>query len=172
MTKNPCVVIRIAEFSDAPAIAQLLHDSFVGYEQLYTKKAFASTVLGVYKIKERIYSKRTLLALVDGVINGTISLIPADDTLYIKSVAVSPDARRKGLAKAMMKYAENVAVKKKFHYMELTTTHFLTEAIKLYESFGFELHGQKDLYGTPLMRMIKDLKSAVISQNQKQLIIN
>jgi ribosomal protein S18 acetylase RimI-like enzyme len=169
--KNPCIVLRVAEFSDATAIAQLLHDAFVGYQHLYTKKAFAATVLGVYKIKERIYNKRTWVVLVDGVINATISLIPADDTLYIKSVAVAPDARRKGLGKGMMKHAENVAVKRKFRYMELTTTHFLSEAIKLYENFGFEHRGQKDLYGTPLMRMVKDLKSAVISQNKKQLAL-
>jgi ribosomal protein S18 acetylase RimI-like enzyme len=86
-------------------------------------------------------------------------------------VAVAPDARGKGLAKGMMKHAESVAVKRKFRYIELTTTSFLTEAIKLYESFGFEHHGQKDLYGTPLMKMVKDLRSAVISQNEKQLAI-
>ena len=169
--KKSCIVIRVAEFADATSISDLLNEAFSEYKHLYTRKALTATVLGVYKIKERIYNKRTWVVLVDGVINGTISLIPADDTLYIKSVAVAPVARGKGLGKAMMKHAENLALKMKFHYMELTTTHFLTDAIKLYEGFGFEHRGAKDLYGTPLMRMVKDLKSPAFLETRKQLTI-
>jgi len=166
MTINPnCkIIIRLADFSDATDIADLLKDSFSEYKKLYTKRAFTETILGVYKIKERVYNKRTWIILVDGVIRGTISLIPAHDTMYIKSVAVAPMARGRGLGKLMLEHAEHEAKRMRLRYLELTTTHFLSEALRLYENFGFEQRRQKDLYGTPLIRMIKDLKPSVFAK--------
>jgi len=164
--RNCQIIIRLADFSDATDIADLLKDSFSEYKDLYTKRAFTETVLGVYKIKERIYNKRTWIILVDGVIKGTMSLIPAHDTLYIKSVAVAPTARRRGLGKLMLEHAEHEAKRMRLRYLELTTTHFLSAALRLYENFGFEQRGQKDLYGTPLIRMIKDLKASIFSLNK------
>jgi ribosomal protein S18 acetylase RimI-like enzyme len=160
---NCQIIIRLADFSDATDIADLLKDSFSEYKNLYTKRAFTETVLGVYKIKERIYNKRTWIILIDGAITGTISLIPAQDTLYIKSVAVAPMARGRGLGKLMLDHAEHEAKRMRLRYLELTTTHFLSAALRLYENFGFEQRGQKDLYGTPLIRMIKDLRPGVFS---------
>jgi ribosomal protein S18 acetylase RimI-like enzyme len=162
--RNCQIIIRLADFSDATDIADLLKDSFTEYKKLYTKRGFTETVLGVYKIKERIYNKRTWIILVDGVLRGTMSLIPANDTLYIKSVAVAPEARRRGLGKLMLNHAEHEAKRMKLRYLELTTTHFLSAALQLYENFGFEQRGQKDLYGTPLIRMIKDLRPSVFSK--------
>jgi ribosomal protein S18 acetylase RimI-like enzyme len=168
MTKNSnCkIIIRHADFSDAIEIADLLKDSFSQYKNWYTKRAFTETVLGVYKIKERIYNKRTWIILIDGAISGTISLIPAHDTLYIKSVAVAPIARKRGLGKLMLDHAEHEARELRLRYLELTTTHFLSAAKRLYENAGFEQRGQKDLYGTPLIRMIKDLKPGIFSLNK------
>jgi len=162
--RNCQIIIRLADFSDATDIADLLKDSFGEYKKLYTKRAFTETVLGVYKIKERIYNKRTWIILIDGAIRGTISLIPANNTLYIKSVAVAPVARRRGLGKLMLDHAEHEAKGMRLRYLELTTTHFLSAALQLYENSGFEQRGQKDLYGTPLIRMTKDLKPSVFSK--------
>ena len=164
--RNCKIIIRLADFSDATEIADLLKDSFSEYKNLYTKRAFTETVLGVYKIKERIYNKRTWIILIDDAISGTISLIPAHDTLYIKSVAVAPIARKGGLGKLMLDHAEHEAKRLRLQYLELTTTQFLSAAKRLYETVGFEERGQKDLYGTPLIRMIKDLKSGVFSLNK------
>ena len=164
--RNCQIIIRLADFSDATEIADLLEDSFSEYKNLYTKKAFTETILGVYKIKERVYNKRTWIVSIDGAISGTISLIPANGTLYIKSVAVAPEARRRGLGILMMKHAEHEAGRMRLRYLELTTTHFLSAAIRLYQNLGFEQRGQKDLYGTPLIRMLKDLKPNIFSRNK------
>jgi ribosomal protein S18 acetylase RimI-like enzyme len=161
---NCQIIIRLGDFSDATDIADLLKDSFMEFKQSYTKRAFTETVLGVYKIKERIYNKRTWIILVDGAISGTMSLIPAHDTLYIKSVAVAPSARRRGLGTLMLDHAEHEAKRMRLRYLELTTTHFLSAARRLYENFGFEQRGQKDLYGTPLIRMIKDLRTGALGK--------
>lgn len=160
------ILIRLAANSDAATIASILLRSFEEYRQSYTRKAFLETTLGIYKIKARVYNKTIWVAVLDDTICGTISLVPDGNTLHIKSVAVTPSARRRGLGKEMMKHAESIALKRGFHFLELTTTPFLHEAIKLYEGFGFTTHGHKDLYGTPLIRMVKNLKPTTFPLNK------
>jgi len=166
------VVIKLAGSSDANTIARLLVCAFEEYKQLYTKRAFSATTLGPYKIKERIYKQSIWVALVDDVVCGTISFVLEGNTLFIKSVAVAPLARKKGVGKAMMKHAEATALNLGLAFLELTTTPFLHEAIKLYETFGFTACGQKDLYGTPLVRMVKNLKPAHLSSNKNVYVFH
>ena len=166
------IVIKLAGSSDATTIARLLVTAFEEYKQLYTKKAFSATTLGPYKIKERIYNQAIWVALFDGVVCGTISLVPDGNTLFIKSVAVAPFARKRGVGKLMMKHAEATALNLGLTFLELTTTPFLCKAIKLYESFGFTARGQKDLYGTPLIRMVKNLKPTHVSSNKNVYVFH
>ncbi|HEV8284411.1 MAG TPA: GNAT family N-acetyltransferase [Chitinophagaceae bacterium] len=170
-TKRENIKIRVAVPEDAMTISILLYEAFNEYKSLYTEKAFAATLLGIPKIEERIYNRTTWIALYDNVISGTISLMNSNGSLYIRSVAVAPPAQRKGLGKALMKHAESEALKKGFQQLELTTTPFLFEAIRLYESLGFEPCGSEDLYGTPLIKMTKILKPAVsvINKNNTAL---
>jgi len=166
------VVIKLADNSDASTIAGLLVSAFEEYKQLYTKRAFSVTTLGPYKIKERIYNQVIWVAVVDGVVCGTISLIPEGNTLFIKSVAVAPFARKRGVGKQLMEHAEAMALNLGLGFLELTTTPFLHEAIKLYERFGFIACGHKDLYGTPLIRMVKNLSPAHLSSNKNVYVFN
>src|SRR5258705_11356357 len=108
------IEIRLAESGDEGLIAELLYDAFVGYKYLYTEKAFDATILGIAKIKERIDSKTMWVALFKGVIRATLSLTSTGDELYVRSVAVSPIVRRKGLGKALMTHAEGEAIKMGF----------------------------------------------------------
>jgi ribosomal protein S18 acetylase RimI-like enzyme len=156
-TRNS-IKIRLAKTREAFAISDLLRHSFAEYKSLYTEKAFEATVLSVHEIETRIKKNAVWIALYNDAIAGTVSLIPNDDGIFIKSVAVAPIARRKGLGKELMKHAEETAIKKEVKYLELTTTPFLFEAIRLYEYFGFRQNGYDDLYGTLLIRMIKYLR--------------
>jgi GNAT superfamily N-acetyltransferase len=156
------IEIRLAESGDEGLIAGLLYDAFVGYKYLYTEKAFDATILGIAKIKERIDSKTMWVALFKNVIRATLSLTPTNDELNVRSVAVSPIARRKGLGKALMIHAEGEARKMGFQQLDLTTTTFLFEAIRLYEDLGFERCGFEDLFGTQLIKMKKNLKPAIV----------
>ena len=167
---NSNIVIRLAKDGDAATIASLLHDSFFEYRSLYTEKAFVATTLAISKIQQRIDDRTIWVALLENVISGTISLLPVDGGLYIKSVAVAPAARGKGLGKTLMKHAEHEALKMNLRSVELTTTLFLFEAIKLYDSLGFEPFGFEDLYGTELIKMKKNLKpGTVLLENDNSL---
>ena len=169
--KNSDIMIRLAKAEDGATIASLLHDSFLEYKSLYTEKAFVATTLAISKIQQRIDDRTIWVAWLDNVISGTISLLPVDRGLYIKSVAVAPAARGKGLGKALMKHAEHEALKMNLRTLELTTTPFLFEAIKLYDSLGFEPCGFEDLYGTELIKMKKNLRSDAVLLNKDNSVL-
>jgi N-acetylglutamate synthase and related acetyltransferases len=124
--------IRMARHGEEKTISSVLYESFVEYKSLYTERAFKATTLAVGKIRERIDDKMTWVGLYRNVISATLSLQPLNDIMYIRSVAVVPAARRKGLAKELMTHAEGEALKKNLLLLELTTTPFLVEAINLY----------------------------------------
>ena len=166
--KNASIKIRLAEYNDAPAIAELLYESFIEYRAMYTEKAFAVTTPRIVEIKDRIGNKIVWVALYNNRIAGTVSIKPRDERLFIRSMAVLPIVRKKGIGKELLKHAEKIALKNNLRYLELTTTPFLADAIRLYESLGFGQNGYDDLYGTSLIRMIKNLKSATISIKETQ----
>ena len=158
--KENSIKIRLAASEEAFVISDLLYHSFAEYRSLYTENAFLATVLSAHEIETRINENAVWVALYNDVIAGTISLVPNGGGIFIKSVAVAPIARKRGLGKELMRHAEETAIKKEAKYLELTTTPFLSEAIRLYEYFGFRQNGYDDLHGTLLIRMIKYFKQA------------
>ncbi len=164
---NNLIEIRLAENKEALVISDLLYQSFSEYKLLYTERAFAATTLGIPELESRISKNVTWVGLYDDTIAGTISLMPNGNGIFIKSVAVAPIARKKGLGKELMRHAEKIALKEGAHYLELTTTAFLLEAIRLYEFFGFRQNGRDDLYGTPLIKMIKYLDVTTVLSEEK-----
>src|SRR5215831_16566859 len=150
--------IRLARKSEAQSLVKLLYDSFLEYKQFYTEKGFRATTLSALEVEERIEKKIVWVALHEEVIVGTLSILPSTKGMLIKSVAVAPTARRRGVGKALMKHGEEIARQRQSKCLELTTTAFLYEALLLYESFGFERCGREDLFGTPLIKMTKILK--------------
>jgi ribosomal protein S18 acetylase RimI-like enzyme len=89
---------------------------------------------------------------------GTVSVVPQGRGLYIRSMAVHPTARGRGIARRLLLAIEEFARGEGYGQLVLTTTPFLAAAIALYEGAGFRLTGERgDLYGTPLLWMAKDL---------------
>jgi len=90
---------------------------------------------------------------------GTISAVPKKEALYVRSMAVDPAARGFGIGRNLLEHAERFAVGNRFKLLLLSTTPFLTQAIQLYERFGFHRsdEGPQDLFGTPLFTMVKVL---------------
>jgi len=145
---------------DASSIASILHRSFVEYEFSYTAEAFAATISTPAQIRERFAEGPIWVALQGEIIVGTVSAVPQDEALYIRSMAVDPAARAKGIGGELLKYAEEFAIKNGFKRLLLSTTPFLSRAIGLYEQCGFSEsdEGAKDLFGTPLFTMAKSLE--------------
>jgi ribosomal protein S18 acetylase RimI-like enzyme len=153
------VQIRLAEPADAPAIASLLYNSFVEYQEQYTPEGFATTVSTPGLVQARIKEGPVWVALENLAVVGTVSAVLKDEGLYIRGMAVDPSARGKEVGRKLLDCVELFAVKIRCSRLFLSTTPFLARAIKLYENYGFhrQSEGPNNLFGTPLLTMVKVL---------------
>ena len=153
------VDVRLATPDDAPVIAALLHQSFVEFKSLYTEGGFAATALGAEQVLARMREGPVWLALRKGKAIGTVAAVVKDQSVYIRGMAVLPAARGFGAGAKLLQQVENWACAEGYARLFLSTTPFLSSAIRLYERFGFRrMDGNPhDLFGTPLFGMQKTL---------------
>ena len=149
------VQTRLATPTDAEAIAAVLSKSFVEYQPLYTAEGFTATVLTPEQVETRMTEGPTWVALEHGACVGTVSAVLKREGLYIRGMAVDPAARGKGIGRELLDCAEQFAVQNCCERLFLSTTPFLSRAIKLYERYGFQRTsvGPDNLFGTPLFTM-------------------
>jgi ribosomal protein S18 acetylase RimI-like enzyme len=89
----------------------------------------------------------------------TVATVPKGSELYIRSIAVRPDARGLGIGSRILNAVEAFAVAHRYRRLLLNAASFLLAAIRLYERHGFRHTGeQSDLFGTQLLTMAKDVK--------------
>ena len=151
--------ILLAAPEDAPAIANLLHESFAAFEPLYTEGGFNATALAAPQVLERMREGPVWVALRDSQILGTVAIVVKGKAAYIRGMAVLPSARGTGIGTKLLQHAERWAIDAQCVRLFLSTTLFLSEAIRLYERFGFRRteEGPNDLFGTPLFTMEKTI---------------
>lgn len=151
------VEVRRAAADDSEAIAAVLQAAFAGYRASYTQAAYAATTPGAAEVRRRLGEGPTWVASLEGAIAGTVSALPKGTALYIRSMAVLPQARGHGAGRRLLEAVEAFAAAEGFRSMTLSTTPFLAEAIRLYGRFGFArtAEGPHDLAGTPLFTMAK-----------------
>lgn len=151
--------IQLALEVDAPAIASVLHDSFIDYKPLYTPCGFEATALTVEQVKDRMREGPVWIVLRDGLIVATGAAVQKEAGLYIRGMAVSPEARGERMGELLLLEIEKFANENGIRRLFLSTTPFLARAIRLYEKWGFRRTGEgpSDLLGTPLFTMEKIL---------------
>jgi len=152
------VVIRIARSDDATSIAAVLLQSFIEYKAVYTAGGFAATTPDTEEVRRRMTEGPTWVAVQDSEIVGTVAVVPSGERLYIRSMAVIPSARGQNIGVKLLRHIEDFASANNYKHLFLSTTPFLSRAIKLYQQLGFVLSDQQieDLHGTPLLRMEKE----------------
>jgi GNAT superfamily N-acetyltransferase len=138
-----------------------LLQAFIEFKPLYTPEAFAVTTPTIEEIQNRWYEGPVWVAVDHEAIVGTVAVVPENEGLYIRSMAVLPNARGHGIGELLLLHVERYAVAQGFYRMFLSTTPFLVSAIRVYEKFGFQRTGEGplELMGTPLFTMEKYLKS-------------
>jgi len=150
--------IRKAKHRDATAIESLLYESFLEYERAYTPEAFHITTPEKREIESRIKHWTVWVALHANVIVGTVSAHPEDEALHIRSMAVRPSMRGRGIGKLLLQRVEQFALANGYKRLILNTTPFLASAIRLYERFGFRVTGsEREWFGTRLTAMAKQV---------------
>jgi ribosomal protein S18 acetylase RimI-like enzyme len=156
----PGLLIRRARIDESPTIASILHHAFAEYEPLYTPAAFTATTPTSDQIQKRWKEGPVWVAVQNVNFVGTVAAVPKHEGLYIRSMAVLPRTRGQGIAEQLLRVTESYAVAAQHRLLFLSTTPFLTSAIRLYERFGFRAsdEGPHDLFGTSLFTMVKPLQ--------------
>lgn len=72
-------------------------------------------------------------------------------------MAVLAEARGHQIGEHLLIGIERYSINKGFRRLTLSTTPFLNRAIRLYEKLGFVRSGTDDLFGTPLVKMKREL---------------
>jgi len=157
METNLNFQIRRAVETDALEIALLLHKAFVEYESLYTPGGFAATVLTPEQVVTRMREGPVWIVVHNGSVVATGAAVQKDAGLYIRGMAVAPEARGGRIGELLLHEVECFAKEARVQRLFLSTTPFLTRAIRLYEKWGFQrtTEGPHDLFGTPLFTMEK-----------------
>jgi len=154
------IQIRLANLADASDIAAVLDLAFERFRELYTPDAYSATTPSSEVISKRWAEGPVWVALMGNNIVGTMAAVPKNEGLYIRSMAVLPTERGKGIGERLLETVEHFASKRDFRRLFLSTTPFLLAAIRLYENFGFQRTEDVPggLFGTPLFRMEKELE--------------
>ncbi len=149
--------IRTATGNEARLVASVLRQAFAEYKPLYTSQGYSATTPGAGEIHTRISEGPVWIALHEGYIVGTASVVPKEAGFYIRGMAVLPAARGLGIGRLLLEEIEGFATANGCKRLFLSTTPFLHRAIRLYERFGFQhtSDGPHDLFGTPLFTMEK-----------------
>jgi N-acetylglutamate synthase-like GNAT family acetyltransferase len=155
----PRIQIRRALSTDAAAIASVILQSFLEFQDSYTPAGFAVTTPNANEIQERMREGPVWVALHEDSVVGTVSVVHKKKGVYIRSMAVLPSARGFGIGSALLAKVESFAAAEGVRRLFLSTTPFLSSAIQLYERFGFQRSGEgpHDLFGTPLFTMVKNV---------------
>ena len=152
------LTIRLAGPADAEAIAATLRGGFAEFEPLYTPAAFSATTPTAATIAQRFAEGPSWVAEQDGEIVGTVSAVSRSTDLYVRSMAVSPEARGRAVGARLMDAVETFAVANGHRRIVLNSTPFLLAALRLYEGRGYARTGERpDLFGTPLVTLAKDV---------------
>jgi N-acetylglutamate synthase-like GNAT family acetyltransferase len=162
----PRIKIRVAKLEDIESIASVLYESFAEFEPVYTPEAFAATTPTSERLRVRWNEGPVWLAVSNNNAVGTISAVVENDSLYLRSMAVVPAARTQNIGHLFLKEVEVYAIAHSCKRMFLSTTPFLTQAIRLYERYGFarSSDGPDELFGTLLFTMEKRLTSSGLNQ--------
>lgn len=153
------LVVRDAALAEVAAIAALLQAAYLAYEPQYTPAAFAATTPTADQIQKRWHEGPVWVASQADRLGGTVAAVPQTLSLYVRSMAVHPTARGQSIGKTLLNHVEGYARAQGCNRLYLSTTPFLTDAIRLYERFGFaRTHdGPAALCGTPIFTMEKML---------------
>ena len=156
--KTRDIDVRLASPDDAGAIAAVLLAAFRDFEPLYSPQGFRATTPTAEQIALRLAEGPSWIAVDEAEVVGTVSAVERAAEIYLRSMAVLPSARGRGIATQLLRTVEAFAVSRGARSLTLSTTPFLTAAIRLYEQAGFRRTATPlDLLGTPLFGMVKEL---------------
>jgi len=127
------VLTRPALPADVTAVTDLVSRAFTHYtERIGTEPGPMH-----FDYHHLINVEQVWVAEVEGLIVGTIVLIPEPDHLEIEVLAVSPEAQGAGIGAALLDFAASRARDLGLQRLQLHTNEHMTENIRYYPRQGF-----------------------------------
>ena len=149
------MMIRDAKVEEQDLINELKFNAYKEHAQKIQEdhwNVLRNSILSNADLQENVIR---LVAEMDGKIVGTVAIFPAKMDAYkgqtdeqdypeIRMLAVSREARRKGVAAALVTECIHRTRVNGYDYLGLHTADFMESAIKLYSQLGFERLTQYD----------------------------
>jgi N-acetylglutamate synthase-like GNAT family acetyltransferase len=155
------VKVRLASADDSRAISRILREAFTPYREFYTTEAFEYVTPNAETVAGRFTEGPIWIAELGGDVVGTVSLTNEPEGLYVRSMAVSPNAQGRGIGHRLLDAVEEYAAGTGGDRIFLYTTYFVPGAKDIYEKHGFEWVRDTtadEWLGTPGLEMEKKLK--------------
>jgi N-acetylglutamate synthase-like GNAT family acetyltransferase len=134
---NTDVTVRLATEDDAAEISSVLLDAFGAYRENYTPEAFEAVTPAAEEIVRRFGEGPQWVVEINEDIVGSVSVTTEPEGLYIRSMAVRPDAQRRGVGHKLLEAVNAYADASGHDRIFLYTTYFVPGAKEMYEKHGY-----------------------------------
>ena len=165
---NTDVTVRLATEDDAAEIAWVLFNAFGSYRVNYTPESFDVVTPAAAEIARRFDEGPQWVVEIDDDVVGSVSVTAEPEGLYIRSMAVRPDAQGQGIGHKLLKAVNDFADASEFDRIFLYTTYFVPGAKEMYEKHGYGWVRDTtadEWYGVPGLEMdrtiVRKTKNAV-----------
>lgn len=145
--------IQVGEFEQ---VSELLVESYSQYQESYNRKEdWLEYAASLRDSVHNPFVDRILVAKGGGEILGSLQLFTNSETAYnipdlcisspiIRMLGVSPSARGKGVAQALLRESISYAREKGADHIYLHSTDLMADAIRIYEWLGFKRDTSKE----------------------------
>lgn len=151
------ITIDTLKETDKEAVVELLVESYGQYESDFSTEVWQDYLERIKQSLNNPALDRVLVAKSEGEFLGTLQLFTNSEAAYqnpnigivdpiVRLLAVSPAARGKGVAQALLKESASYAKDKGADFLYLHSGENMTQAIRLYEHLGFKRDESKEFH--------------------------
>lgn len=127
--------LRRATPPDAAAVRDLTHAAYAKWVPVLGREPLPMTADYDAAVRNHIVD----MLYLDGKLAALIEMSPQADHLLIVNIAVSPAYQGRGYGRALLVYAEELALSLGLAELRLYTSVRLTENVRLYERMGYKV---------------------------------
>jgi GNAT superfamily N-acetyltransferase len=137
------IAIRRACEDDIAAVARVTADAYGVYvERIGKPPAPMLADAGALVAAGEVW-----VAEAGGFVKGVLVVRDAGRALLLESVAVAPDSQGRGIGRALVRWAEQLAADRGLGGIELYTNALMTENLAFYPRLGYEWAGRREQDG-------------------------
>jgi len=152
-------MIRLATAEDAPLVYQIMMSAYAEYRSLPAPSGALRETESAIKASLQNGSEQALLYYEGSVPVGSVRFKTDGDSLYFCRLSVCPEARGRGVAKAMLAWLENYANTHGLKKIWCKVRASIPRNVRLYQSAGFRICGEEVKFhpnGIPLSIIIME----------------